>query len=68
MLRAACIATQPVGFADKLCTLSSMQSRQYQQALNSLLRFAYSDLFDSNGKPVGRGYLEITGYAGALQI
>jgi predicted secreted hydrolase len=27
-----------------------------------------SDLFDSNGKPVGRGYLEMTGYAGRLRI
>jgi predicted secreted hydrolase len=27
-----------------------------------------SDLFDSNDKHVGRGYLEMTGYAGALKI
>ena len=27
-----------------------------------------SDLFDSNGKHVGRGYLEMTGYAGALRL
>lgn len=27
-----------------------------------------SDLFDSNGKHVGRGYLEMTGYAGALRM
>ncbi len=27
-----------------------------------------SDLFDSNSKHVGRGYLEMTGYAGALRI
>jgi predicted secreted hydrolase len=27
-----------------------------------------SDLFDSNDKHVGRGYLEMTGYAGALRI
>jgi predicted secreted hydrolase len=27
-----------------------------------------SDLFDSNDKLVGRGYLEMTGYAGALRI
>jgi predicted secreted hydrolase len=27
-----------------------------------------SDLFDSSGKHVGRGYLEMTGYAGALRI
>ncbi len=27
-----------------------------------------SDLFDSNNKYVGRGYLEMTGYAGALRI
>jgi predicted secreted hydrolase len=27
-----------------------------------------SDLFDSQGRHVGRGYLEMTGYAGALQI
>ncbi len=27
-----------------------------------------SDLFDSNGKLVGRGYLEMTGYASALRI
>ena len=27
-----------------------------------------SDLFDSNGKRVGRGYLEMTGYAQRLRI
>jgi predicted secreted hydrolase len=27
-----------------------------------------SDLFDSNNKHVGRGYLEMTGYAGALRL
>ncbi len=27
-----------------------------------------SDLFDSNGKHVGRGYLEMTGYAGVLRM
>ncbi len=27
-----------------------------------------SDLFDSNGNHVGRGYLEMTGYAGALRV
>ena len=27
-----------------------------------------SDLFDSNGRPVGRGYLEMTGYARALRL
>ena len=27
-----------------------------------------SDLLDSNGSRVGRGYLEMTGYAGALRI
>ena len=27
-----------------------------------------SDLFDSNGRHVGRGYLEMTGYASPLQI
>jgi predicted secreted hydrolase len=27
-----------------------------------------SDLFDSKGQPVGRGYLEMTGYAGALRV
>ncbi|NBQ87658.1 MAG: carotenoid 1,2-hydratase [Betaproteobacteria bacterium] len=27
-----------------------------------------SDLYDSNGRHVGRGYLEMTGYAGALRL
>ena len=27
-----------------------------------------SDLIDSNGRPVGRGYLEMTGYTGRLQL
>ena len=27
-----------------------------------------SELIDSNGRPVGRGYLEMTGYSGRLQL
>jgi predicted secreted hydrolase len=27
-----------------------------------------SDLLDANGRRVGRGYLEMTGYAGALRF
>lgn len=27
-----------------------------------------SDLFDEGGRAVGRGYLEMTGYAGALRL
>ena len=44
------------------------QELDSRQSTGSIYWEGLSDLIDSNGKPVGRGYLEMTGYASPLRM
>ena len=44
------------------------QELDSRQSTGAIYWEGLSELIDSNGKRVGRGYLEVTGYAGALRL
>jgi predicted secreted hydrolase len=44
------------------------QELDSRQSTGSIYWEGLSDLIDSNGKRVGRGYLEMTGYAAPLRL
>ena len=44
------------------------QELDSRQSTGAIYWEGLSELIDSNGKRVGRGYLEMTGYAGVLRL
>ena len=44
------------------------QELDSRQSTGAIYWEGLSELLDSNGKRVGRGYLEMTGYAGVLRM
>jgi len=44
------------------------QELDSRQSTGAIYWEGLTELIDSNGKRVGRGYLEMTGYAGALRL
>ena len=44
------------------------QELDSRQSTGAIYWEGLSELIDSNGKRVGRGYLEMTGYAGVLRM
>ena len=44
------------------------QELDSRQSTGAIYREGLSELIDSRGKRVGRGYLEMTGYAGVVRM
>lgn len=49
-------------------TLMNAQELDSRSSAGTVYWEGLADLLDAQGKPIGRGYLEMTGYAGRLQI